>query len=156
MSLPKKISYGAVSFATLSLGLLVNAYGYDYYVQLGGLLPVLSLFTALARSFDIGTDMCMAWFSDNARTPYGRRRPFMALGCIPYGVFFFMFFMPPAGLGPIEVSFYFGIFYIIFYLSDTVSTVPYDALGAELSTDYNVRPPHCTCPLPPLSHTSIA
>jgi GPH family glycoside/pentoside/hexuronide:cation symporter len=136
----KKVSYGAVSFATLSLGLLVNAYGYDFYVQLGALLPVLSLFTALARSCDIATDMCMAWFSDNARTPYGRRRPFMALGCIPYGVLFFLFFTPPTTLGPIEVSFYFGIFYILFYLSDTVSTVPYDALGPELTSDYDVRP----------------
>lgn len=137
----KKIAYGSVSFATLSLSLLINAFGSDFYVQIGALLPIISLFTALARSFDIVTDLWMGWFSDNVRTPYGRRRPFMAVGCVPYGVLFFLFFTPPLGLDPIAMSLYFGIAYTLFYLSDTLAQVPYEALGPELSTDYKVHHP---------------
>ena len=135
----KKLVYGSVSFSTVSLSLLIGAYGNDFYVQMGALLPIIALFTALARSFDIVTDLSMAWFSDNFRSKYGRRRPFMAAGCIPYGVMFFLFFTPPEGLGSFGISIYYGIFYILFYLGDTVATVPYDALGPELSTDYKVR-----------------
>ena len=138
----QKICYGAVSFSTLSLSLLINAFGIDFYVQLGALLPVISLFTAIARSFDIVTDLSMGWFSDNFRSPYGRRRPFMALGCIPYGLCFFFFFLPPITADSFGISLYFGLFYTAFYLSDTIATVPYDALGPELSTNYKVLSPY--------------
>jgi len=135
----KKISYGSVSFATLSLGVLVNAFGSDFYVQLGAILPMISLFTALGRSFDIVTDLCMAWYSDTVQTPYGRRRPFMAVGCIPYGILFFLFFSPPGGLSSMAISIYFGVMYITFYLSDTLTQIPYEALGPELSQNPQER-----------------
>ena len=36
-------------------------------------------------------------------------------------------------------AFWFGIFYTAFYLADTVTNVPYEALGPELSDSYNER-----------------
>lgn len=135
---PKKIAYGAVSFATLALTIQIRTYGTDFYLQLGALLPIIAIFTVVARSFDIVTDLWMGWFSDNARTPFGRRRPFMAVGCIPYGIIFFLFFAPPTTLGPVGISIYFGVTYVFFYLGDTLATVPYEALGPELSTNYKV------------------
>lgn len=36
-------------------------------------------------------------------------------------------------------AFWFGIFYTAFYLADTVTNVPYEALGPELSDSYDER-----------------
>lgn len=40
---------------------------------------------------------------------------------------------PPKTLSDFGVAIWFGIFYVIFYLFDTLSNVPYGALGPELS-----------------------
>ena len=122
---------------------MVAVYIADFYVSLGVSLAFVGFFTALARSFDVITDPLMGWITDNARTKYGRRRPFMFLGCAFYAIFFIALLTPP-GKVPKEgtnstVGYWFGIFYTIFYLSDTFTNVPYEALGPELSDNYEER-----------------
>lgn len=58
-------------------------------------MAFLSFFTALARSFDCITDPFMGWFSDKTQTRWGRRRPFMFLGCWFYALLFILLFIPP-------------------------------------------------------------
>lgn len=64
----------------------------------------------------------------------------MALGGIPFAVLFVVFFSPPAALGPFEISMWFGVFYVLFYLGDTLTVTPYQAWGSELTDDSKVRP----------------
>jgi hypothetical protein len=40
----------------------------------------------------------MGWWSDRTRTRFGRRRPFMFVGCFFYGLLFILLFSPPAAL----------------------------------------------------------
>ncbi|CAD7697159.1 unnamed protein product [Ostreobium quekettii] len=133
-----KVAYGLPGFATTSLSFLISVYANDFYSLLGVGLSFLSFFTALARSFDVLTDPLMGWFSDRTRTTYGRRRPFMASGCIFYALLFVLLFTPPDGGGKIATA-WFATFYPVFYLFDTYTNVPYEALGPELSDDYNER-----------------
>ena len=44
----------------------------------------------------------------------------------------------PSAANP-YAAFWFGIFYTAFYLADTVTNVPYEALGPELSDIYEER-----------------
>jgi len=161
LSLSTKLSYGAPQFATMSLTFLINVYGNRFYAQMGAQLSALAFFTALARSLDVITDPFMGWFSDNTRTSYGRRRPFVFFGCPFYGVFFILLMSPPDGMGEEGIAMWFGLFYVCFYLSDTLSNIPYygaistpirapirailtpipaiSALGPELTQNYEDR-----------------
>lgn len=138
-----KVAYGLPGFATTSLSFLIAVYANDFYVLLGVDLSFLSFFTALARSFDVLTDPIMGWFSDKTRTRYGRRRPFMLVGCLFYALLFVALFTPPSpseeGGDNMKAALWFGTFYTTFYLLDTFTNVPYEALGPELSDDYNER-----------------
>jgi len=146
-----KFAYAAPGFATTSLSFLIAVYINDFYSALGVPLPFLSFFTALARSFDVLTDPLMGWWSDSTRTKYGRRRPYIASGCLFYCILFVLLFTPPAqdesdpaegeneAPANLKAAYWFGFFYILFYFSDTYCNVPYEALGPELSDDYEER-----------------
>ena len=56
-----------------------------------------------------------------------------------YAIFFVVLFNPPSNLESFQVSIYFGVFYVLLFIADTVSNVPYCALGPELSTDSRER-----------------
>lgn len=139
--------YGAPSLSTTSLTFLNAVYVTDFYVGLGANLGFISFFTALARSFDVITDPVMGWASDQTRTKYGRRRPFMAAGCAVYAVMLFLLYTPGlAGtsnddctLDARTAAYWFGFFYTLFYLADTFTNVPYEAMGPELSDSYEER-----------------
>ena len=135
------LSYAAPGIATTSISFLVAVYITDFYVSLGANLGFISFFTALARSFDVITDPLMGWITDNTRSKYGRRRPYMFLGCFFYCLLLTLLLSPPGKVGEDGngVAIWFGIFYTIFYLSDTFTNVPYEALGPELSDNYEER-----------------
>jgi Na+/melibiose symporter-like transporter len=139
LSLSTKLSYGAPQFATMSLTFLINVYGNRFYAQMGAQLSALAFFTALARSLDVITDPFMGWFSDNTRTSYGRRRPFVFFGCPFYGVFFILLMSPPDGMGEEGIAMWFGLFYVCFYLSDTLSNIPYYGANSRPNSRPNSR-----------------
>lgn len=148
LPLRAKLAYAVPAFATTSLSFLIAVYCQDFYLDVGANLAFLSFFTALARSFDVITDPLMGWLSDRTRSRHGRRRPFMLTGCIFYCAMFVMLFSPPkpddegslATAGSNQMAAYwFGVFYVLFYFSDTYCNVPYEALGPELTDSYEER-----------------
>jgi len=135
-----KALYAMPQFASTSVSFLISVYGNRFYSQVGASLAFLSFFTALARSADVMTDPLMGWWSDNTRGTVGgisgRRRPYMAYGAPFYALFLFLLFCPP--LGAVS-SYWFGAFYVVFFLFDTFANVPNNALGPELTDDYDER-----------------
>ena len=153
LPLSTKLAYGAPALATTSLTFLVSVYLTDFYVALGAPLAFLNFFTAAARSLDVLTDPVMGWASDRTRGKFGRRLPYTLSGCLVYGALFAALFSPPAAvLSSAEAGHvapgspaagravaWFAVTYTAFYLADTWCNVPYEALGPELSDDYNER-----------------
>jgi Na+/melibiose symporter-like transporter len=62
----------------------------------------------------------------------------MFVGCFCYGAFLYLLLNPPYG-GATFLSIWFGATYTLFFLADTFTNIPYNALGAELSEDSNER-----------------
>jgi Na+/melibiose symporter-like transporter len=60
-------------------------------------------------------------------------------GCLPYGLFLYLLCSPPEGMTSVQTSSWFGAFYIMYYLMNTYSNIPYDALGPELTDNYEDR-----------------
>ena len=134
-----KLVYGLGAFVN---NLLAAASGGMIIVlNLGlGMNPALvGLLGALPRLTDAITDPIMGYISDNTKTRWGRRRPYILVGAILAGIIFAVLWQLPADKSE---SFYFWYFLVgsfAFYLAYTVFATPWVALGYELTPDYNER-----------------
>lgn len=134
-----RLAYGAGAFVN---NLLAAASGGMMIVlNLGlGLNPALvGLLGALPRLTDAITDPIMGFISDNARTRWGRRRPFIFAGAISAGLIFALLWQLPREQSETFYFVYFLLMSIVFYAGYTVFATPWVALGYELTPDYNER-----------------
>ncbi len=134
-----KIVYGLGALVNNSLAAAIG--GMMIVLNLGlGMSPALvGLLGALPRLLDAITDPLMGYISDNTRSKYGRRRPYIFVGAIAVGVIYMLLWQLPEGK---TTSFYFTYFLVgslIFYLAYTVFVTPWVALGYELTPDYHER-----------------
>jgi Na+/melibiose symporter-like transporter len=118
--------------------LLLAVYITDFYERMGTKLAYISFYIALARSLDVISDPAMSYLTDSFRSPHGRRRPFCFVGCWLYGAMLICLLSPPDLSGEAMAT-WFGAFYILYFLSSTLTTIPYDALGPEMTDSYEDR-----------------
>lgn len=105
-----------------------------------GLDPVLiGIVLAIARLWDALTDPLVGNISDNITTRWGRRRPFMVAGSILMGLSFAAMWWLPRDAGQTFYFSYFLFTILSFYAGVTLFTVPWNALGIEMTDDYNER-----------------
>ena len=136
---PLKLVYGFGAFVNNILAAAIG--GMIIVLNLGlGMNPALvGLLGALPRLTDAITDPLMGYVSDNTRSRWGRRRPYMFVGAIAVGIIFAALWQLPLGKSE---SFYFWYFLggsLIFYLAYTIYATPWVALGYELTPDYHER-----------------
>lgn len=93
----------------------------------------------LPRIWDAFADAFIGNISDNTRTRWGRRRPFIFAGAIASGAFFALVWMPPASAGTMTIAGYFFAISLLYYTAYAVFTVPWGALGLQLTSDYAER-----------------
>lgn len=105
-----------------------------------GMDPFLvGLIAAIPRVFDAVSDPMVGYISDNTRTRWGRRRPFIFAGAILSGIIFALMWQLPEGHSE---SFYFWVFLaasILFFLAYTLYATPFVAFGYEMTADYHER-----------------
>ena len=93
----------------------------------------------LPRVFDSITDPIMGFISDNTRSKWGRRRHYVFIGAVIMGISFVLMWQLYKTDG-ISYNFtYFLIWSLMFYLGLTVFSVPYVAMGYEMSDDFHER-----------------
>ncbi len=93
----------------------------------------------LPRIFDAFSDPIMGFISDNTRSVWGRRRQYVFLGSIIMGISFIIMWQVYRE-SSLEYNFtYFLIWSFIFYLGLTIFSVPYVAMGYEMSDDFHER-----------------
>ena len=139
VSFTHRIVYGTGAFVN---NLLAAASGGMMIVlNLGlGLNPALvGLLGALPRLTDAFTDPLMGFISDNTRTRWGRRRPYLFVGAIAAGLLFALLWQLPGGRSETFYFVWFLIGSILFYMGYTVFATPWVALGYELTPDYHER-----------------
>jgi GPH family glycoside/pentoside/hexuronide:cation symporter len=136
----EKLIYGV---GEIGPGLAENAIGFFllfYYTKVVLLDPGLcGLALMIGRFWDAFTDPLMGYLSDQARTRWGRRRPFLLFGALPYGLLFFLLWAPMLGVTG-NAAFPLLLFgFLAYSTAATVCQVPYYTLGGELSNDYHER-----------------
>ncbi len=124
--------YAAVAFAVFNMYLGVPPW-------------LVGLALTLIRVFDAIVDPVVGWLSDNLRSKWGRRRPFILIAGILSGLSLpILFLVSPSWvelkfLG-VSVIFWYMILSNMIYIPIISSfTVPYYSLGAEMSPDYEER-----------------
>jgi glycoside/pentoside/hexuronide:cation symporter, GPH family len=104
------------------------------------LLPagLLGMSIALARAFDAITDPLMGFVSDRVPTPWGRRRPWIALGVSGNALLYLLLLSPPDGEIPV-IAWWFGACFVTSFLFMTIANIPRVALSVELTFDAATR-----------------
>lgn len=91
------------------------------------------------RIFDCFTDPIMGFISDNTKSRWGRRRQYVILGALIMGGAFIIMWQLYRADG-VDYNFtYFMIWSFVFYLGLTIFSVPYVAMGYEMSNDFHER-----------------
>ncbi|MBX2998785.1 MAG: glycoside-pentoside-hexuronide (GPH):cation symporter [Caldilineaceae bacterium] len=93
----------------------------------------------IGRIWDGINDPLVGTLSDRFRSRWGRRRPFMLLGAVPFGVGFFLMFNRPPFESDWAIALYYGVVFIFYDTAYTIVNAPYAALTAELTEDYDER-----------------
>ncbi len=144
-------AYGAGGIIPIALfnvaGILVGLMG---NISLGLSAFWLGAILIVPRLWDALSDPIIGHFSDNTRTRWGRRRPYLLIGGILVAVFFVVMWWIPKGdlvraWFPSESGFqWFQLSYILFSLllfftACNIFEIPHGALGMEMTTDYHER-----------------
>ncbi len=110
-----------------------------YNVGLGVSAILVGYAVSIPRIWDAFTDPLIANISDNTHSRFGRRRPYIFLGTVFAALFCILIWIPPRSIGETGLILYFLAFSILFFTAYTVFTIPYHAMGAELTSDYDER-----------------
>ena len=135
----KKLIYGLGAFVNNTLAAAIGSMIIVLNLGLGMSPALVGLLGALPRLTDAITDPLMGYISDNTKSKWGRRRPYMFVGAIAVGIVFALLWQLPRGQSE---GFYFWFFLVgslIFFLAYTVYATPWVALGYELTPDYHER-----------------
>ena len=136
-----KIAYGVADLGISLLTASIQFFLLYYYTDVLYINPGLAGTALLVGKFtwDAINDPMFGFLSDRTRSRWGRRKPYMLLGAIPFGLTIWLLYSLPAGLMGLKA---FLAILGSFLLADTFQTivsVPYYALSAELTYDYDER-----------------
>ena len=120
------LTIGILWMPFFNIGLGINP------ARLGLILMILQVWNAIL-------DPVMGNLSDNARTRWGRRRPFMAVGAVLTAAVSPWIWRPPTAWGENGMVAYLVVVGMVFYACFSCWSMPYYGLQLELTPNYDER-----------------
>jgi GPH family glycoside/pentoside/hexuronide:cation symporter len=140
LSRKTKILYGA---GDLGFSLTDTIIGILYGIFLTDVVNLQPGYAAAAvfigRSWDYINDPLIGYLSDRTRSRWGRRRPFLLFGFIPFAIAFILLWWKPPIAANIGLVIYYAFAYLFYDAAATFVYMPYFALTPELTLDYDER-----------------
>lgn len=134
-----KLAYGVGGIANGVKMRAVTAYLMLFYSQVIGLsAAVVSAVIMISLIFDAVFDPLIGHVSDNFRSRWGRRHPFMYASALPYPLFFILLWNPPDWPAEALAAYLLAVL-IGVRLFDTFFELPTAALAPELARGYDER-----------------
>jgi len=135
-----KVVYGTGDWGLATFNTLRQIFYAIFLTDVVGLEPRLAAFAAFVGVlWDAINDPLIGILSDKTRSRWGRRRPFLLIFAVPYGLAFLAMWWAP----PIHNQILLMVYIMLAYaLSDTLQTlviVPFHALTPEMTPDYDER-----------------
>ncbi len=135
-----KLAYGVGELAAAVPASLSAFFVLYFFTAVAGLSPALAgSVILLGRFWDAVNDPMVGWLSDRTSSPLGRRFPWMLAGVIPLAICTALLWTVP----PVESQWglftYYAVLSLFAFVAYTSVQLPYTALAAELSDDYDER-----------------
>jgi GPH family glycoside/pentoside/hexuronide:cation symporter len=130
--------FGDVGFSMTST--IIAAYFPIFLTDVVGLTPaVVAIALFIGKSWDYINDPLVGYLSDRTRTRWGRRRPFLLFGAVPFAIVFAFLWFKPAFDSHTALVIFYTAMYILYDAILTFVSMPYFSLTPELTEDYDER-----------------
>jgi len=135
----QKLAFGSGNLANQLFPAALGVFMVVLVMSLG-MNPILAgLLGALPRLFDALTDPIMGFISDNTKSKWGRRKPYILVGSVISGITYMIMWQLNPENSELFNFFYFLIVSLFFYIGYTIFATPLIGLGYEMTPDYNER-----------------
>lgn len=91
----------------------------------------------VGRLWDAINDPLIGSISDRLHSRWGRRRPFLLFGAVPFAVSFFLLFIVPPFESQTALVIYYSVAFLLYDTLYTIVNVPYLSLVPELAQGYD-------------------
>ena len=142
---PKSLSFGRkLAFGVGDLGpaLVASIQGFflnAFLLDIAGIRPAAAgIIFLIVKIWDSVNDPLIGGLTDRTNTRWGRRRPWLLFGAIPFGLAWFLQWLVP-DWGQTGLFWYYLIVALLLDTGFTAVNVPYTALTPELTQDYDER-----------------
>lgn len=141
LRMKEKVAYGLGDLSSNILFATINFYFMYFLIKIAGVSPFLTgIIFIIARVWDAVTDYLMGIITDRTKSRFGKRRVYLLFGAIPFGLIFVLMWLTPiSGDVAILKFLYYLLVYCLFNTIWTVVYIPYNALSANMTKDYNER-----------------
>ncbi len=140
LTVKTKLLYGVGDVGNAVVNSAVQFFLLAFYTD-GALIAAGLASTALwvAKFWDAVNDPLFGWISDRTTSRLGKRRVYMIFGALPLAISIALLWLVPRGLSNMGVFIWIAVTFMLFDTMWTLTNVPYYALTAELTEDYDER-----------------
>ena len=135
-----KLVYGVGDVGNAMVNSAIQFFLLIFYTDGALIAPALAGSALLiGKIWDAVNDPLFGWISDRTTSRFGKRRVYMIFGALPLAIAVMLLWFVPGGLTDAWVFVWIVGTFILYDTFNTVTSVPYYALTAELTQDYDER-----------------
>jgi GPH family glycoside/pentoside/hexuronide:cation symporter len=135
LSFKEKVGYGLGDTASHFVWDMVGFWLMFFYTDVYGISAIAAgTIMLIARFWDMAIDPIIGIISDRTKTKWGKFRPYILFGAVPYAVLAILTFTTPK-LGELGKIIYAGATYVLLMTAYATVNLPYSALGAVMTND---------------------
>lgn len=135
-----KLAYGVGDVGNAMVNSAIQFFLLIFYTDGALIAPALAGSALLiGKIWDAVNDPLFGWISDRTTSRFGKRRVYMIFGALPLALTVMLLWFVPGGLTDAWVFVWIVGTFILYDTFNTVTSVPYYALTAELTQDYDER-----------------
>lgn len=139
LSFREKLAYGLGDTASNFYFQFFNLFLVYYYTDIFGLAPLaVGTMMLSLRIFDAVMDPAMGVLADRTSTRWGKFRPYILWGALPYGIAGYVMFLNPGLTGHGKLV-YAYVTYGLMWMAYTAINIPYSALMGVMSPSSEQR-----------------
>jgi GPH family glycoside/pentoside/hexuronide:cation symporter len=132
--------YGSGDLGFSLTNTILNVYFALFLTDVVGVTPAIAAVAIfIGSTWDYINDPIVGYISDRTHSRWGRRRPFLLFGALPFAAAFTLLWWRPPLESPVALAVYYALIYALYDTAATFVYMPYFALTPEMTDDYDER-----------------